>query len=180
MAPPRHETKCCSAPSSDLGVVLLGAVSVSPMVVEVANAKLGNCAASACHGKPLQANSENEELHTLEETCYRGIVSRANYLAQDRPDLQCAVKGAARRMAKPLASDRSLVKRIVRYLVHAPRAVVHFPRQDLPALMDVNVDSDCAGKSKGFLRIFSLGFPEEIPGFPGEILGFPQDFLRFP
>ena len=36
---------------------------------------------------------------------YRGLAARANYLAQDRPEIQYAVKEAARRMSSPAKED---------------------------------------------------------------------------
>ena len=36
---------------------------------------------------------------------YRGLAARANYLSQDRPEVQYAVKEIARRMATPHSGD---------------------------------------------------------------------------
>lgn len=55
-----------------------------------------------------QAEEESEEdgdreLDASEAMRYRAITARLNYLAPDRPDIQYAVKEAARSMSKPLA-----------------------------------------------------------------------------
>ena len=76
---------------------------------------------------------------------YKGLAARLNYLAQDRPDIQYAVKEAARRMSKPTTGDWGLLKRIGRYLLGAPRALQTFRWQAVPVSVDVYVDSDWAG-----------------------------------
>ncbi len=48
-------------------------------------------------------------------------------------------------MASPLDSDWHLLKRLARYLVAAPRGMLHFYWQDMPEKFDVYVDSDWAG-----------------------------------
>ena len=84
-------------------------------------------------------------LGTGEASRYRALAARANYLAQDRPDIQFAVKEIARRMATPCGRDWALLKRLARYLVGAPRGVTHFYWQTKPSRFDVFVDSDWAG-----------------------------------
>ena len=49
-------------------------------------------------------------------TEYRAISARANYLAQDRPDIQFAVKEICRAMSSPTEWDKRKIKRLVRYL----------------------------------------------------------------
>ena len=88
---------------------------------------------------------ESEMMNDREATEYRGLAARANYLAQDRPDLQFAVKEAARRMARPLIGDWTLMKRIARYLINVLRAVMHFPWQEAQDTMNIFVDSDWVG-----------------------------------
>ena len=84
-------------------------------------------------------------LQDTEATTFRALTARANYLAQDRPDTQFAVKEIARRMAAPRRGDWELLKRFGRYLRGAPRAVFHFYWQQPPAGLDTYVDSDWAG-----------------------------------
>ncbi len=93
------------------------------------------------------ANSKEDAvlLSKEEVTKYRGLSARLNYLAQDRPDLQYAVKEVARRMASPRRGDWALMKRVGRYLLGAPRAVQEFPWQGLQDHLHTYVDSDWAG-----------------------------------
>ena len=84
-------------------------------------------------------------LNDREATRYRALSARLNYLAQDRPDLLYAVKEVARRMSTPTCGDWTLMKRVGRYLIGAPRAIQHFPWQQLQASIDTFVDSDWAG-----------------------------------
>ena len=76
---------------------------------------------------------------------YRGLAARANYLAQDRPEIQYAVKEAARRMSSPAEEDWLLLKRLGRYLVGAPRVILTFEWQETPGLINGYSDSDWAG-----------------------------------
>ena len=80
-----------------------------------------------------------------EATRFRALTARAKYLAQDRVDIQFAVKEIARRMATPRRGDMLLLKRLARYLVGAPRAVYTFPWQSMATCLEVCVDSDWAG-----------------------------------
>ncbi len=84
-------------------------------------------------------------LSNREATQYRAISARLNYLAQDRPDLLYAVKEVARRMSTPTHGDWTLMKRVGRYLIGAPRAIQSFPWQQLQTSIDTFVDSDWAG-----------------------------------
>ncbi len=86
-----------------------------------------------------------EVLGSADATLYRALAARANYLAQDRPDLQYAVKEIARRMARPTGSDWVLLKRLARYLLHAPRGIFRYYWQDMPKEIDTFTDSDWAG-----------------------------------
>ncbi len=90
---------------------------------------------------------EHELLGTYEAKAFRGLAARLNYLAQDRPELQYAAKEVSRRMARPSSRDWQLLKRVGRYLVGAPRAVLTFWWQGSPGTYDTFVDSDWAGCS---------------------------------
>ena len=99
---------------------------------------------------PLQLNFEGDEeqsplLDKADSSVYRALAARANYLAQDRPDVQFAVKEVARRMATPRVNDWLLLKRLARYLVGAPRGLLRFVWQSQPAGVDTYVDADWAG-----------------------------------
>ena len=108
----------------------------------------------AAHGSSigeydLMEKTQNEAdcklLDKAETTKFRALSARLNYLAQDRPDLQYAVKEVARRMSSPTEGDWILMKRIGRYLLGAPRAVQEFPWQSLQTQLHTYVDSDWAG-----------------------------------
>ena len=98
----------------------------------------------------------NPPLKGEEATKFRALTARANYLAQDRPDAQYAVKEIARRMATPRANDWCLLKRLGRYLLGTPRAIFRYYWQRVPKFIDTFVDSDWAG-SKGSCRSTSGG-----------------------
>ena len=70
---------------------------------------------------------------------------RAAYLGQDRADIQFATKELARRMSGPTADDWASLKRLVRYLIQAPRVIVLYVRQARQRTIDAYSDADWAG-----------------------------------
>lgn len=89
---------------------------------------------------------DDVELDPQEMTSFRSIAARANYLAQDRPDLQFATKEICRRMAKPTRGCWTAMKRLARYLVQYPRLVFTFADLGyIPDSIQVCSDSDWAG-----------------------------------
>ena len=88
---------------------------------------------------------QDEPLNAEEATRYRALVARLNYLALDRPDIQFAVKEAAKQMSALHAPDMLLLKRLGRYLKGAPRAIRRFVWQEQPTELAAYVDSDWAG-----------------------------------
>ena len=90
-------------------------------------------------------NVEEETLSSSEQSLYRAVVTRINYLAQDRGDLQYASKECSRKMSCPTRSDFVAVKRIAKYLIHAPRAVLVYRWQDPLTSLTVYTDSNWAG-----------------------------------
>ena len=70
---------------------------------------------------------------------------RANFLSQDRPGLQYSVKEVCRGMSNPTYSDFQRLKRIIRYLKGAPRAVFAWPFQSVQSDVKVYNESDWAG-----------------------------------
>ena len=84
-------------------------------------------------------------LSAKDATHYRSLAMRVAYLAQDRTDLQFAVKERARGMSKPTRDDQLKLKCIGRYLKGRPRAVIVFNKQQLVSYVDVFGDSDWAG-----------------------------------
>ena len=69
--------------------------------------------ASAGCGKE---ESKSPPLGAEQASLYRAITARANYIAQDRPDVQYAVKELCRRMSDPSEADFSRLKRLGRFL----------------------------------------------------------------
>jgi hypothetical protein len=89
-----------------------------------------------------------EELSGAEATEFRAIAATANYLAQDRVDIQFAAKEICRDMAKPTTRSWGKLKRLARYLLEYPRLVLTFSkkhREGPREVVDVYGDSDWAG-----------------------------------
>ena len=84
-------------------------------------------------------------LSSKDTTAFRVLVAHGNYLAQDRVEIQYAVKEAARRMSAPRKEDWALLRRTGRYLTGAPRLVDRHKFQHLPGKFDTFSDSDWAG-----------------------------------
>ena len=59
-------------------------------------------------------------------SAYRGFVARAIYLAQDRSDIQYAVKELSRTMSALIVGCWEKLKRLGRYLVGRTRSVQLF------------------------------------------------------
>ena len=68
----------------------------------------------------------DEELGKAERTWYRGIEARGDYLAQDRCDIQYAVKELSRGMQNPTEGHVRALKRLGIYLIGRTRYVVVF------------------------------------------------------
>ena len=99
----------------------------------------------------IKADAGDEMSKPLDQDCasaYRSKCMRAAYMALDRPDLQYAVKEAARAMAKPTEADLGMVRRIARYLRHRPRLILEYPWQNTPTNVIGECDSDFAGCKK--------------------------------
>ena len=97
-----------------------------------------------------ERQEDEKVMEGKEATRYRAIVARMNYIAPDRPDVQFAVKEAARSMATPKVGDWKRLTRIGRYLKGRPRAVIKFDWQEETAMAATYSDSDWAGcKSTG-------------------------------
>ena len=88
---------------------------------------------------------EDKEMSAEDAKIYRGLVARANYLAQDRTDISFAVKELCRNMASPKEHNWRAHKRLARYLVDTRRMVVDFEYQNKPNKIRVWVDTDHAG-----------------------------------
>ena len=88
----------------------------------------------------------NEELDPGDARLFRALAARANYLSQDRADIQYAAKEACRHMAAPTRAAWGKLKRLVRYLLQFPRLSWTFKRDECETdTIDVFSDSDWAG-----------------------------------
>ena len=76
-------------------------------------------------GEKTESEEEHDkEMSPDEARMYRGLVARANYLAQDRTDISIAVKELCRHMSSPRDSNWRALKRLARYLVDKRRVIV--------------------------------------------------------
>ena len=91
---------------------------------------------------------EENELEPRDATMYRALVARGNCVAQDRTDVQFAVKELCRSMSNPTAGDWAALKRLGRYLVDKTRVKVRIPYQEAVRKLVVWVDTDYAGCRK--------------------------------
>ena len=76
-----------------------------------------------------ESGEDEGELNEELRRAYRGLVARANYLAQDRADIQFAVKELSRGMSKPTEGNWKALKRLGRYLLGRTRCVILYTRQ---------------------------------------------------
>ena len=93
-------------------------------------------------------NDDETPLAGDEARLFRGIAARLNYIGPDRPDMQFAVKEAARLMSSPRKCDWRILRKIGRYLLRRPRVALLFNYQHRPAQLDGFSDSDWAGCSR--------------------------------
>ena len=84
-------------------------------------------------------------LSSAEGNRCRSMAMRAAYLAQDRPDIQYAVKELARCMSAPTGLEWQSLERLGRYLAYRPRLVLIYRPQFGCAFMGARVDTDHAG-----------------------------------
>ena len=75
-------------------------------------------------GEDPQKEEESVLLDKDKVSGYRQLVARANYMAQERADIQCAVKEVCRGMASPTSSMHSCVR-------PAPHSEKRAPRHDV-------------------------------------------------
>ena len=87
---------------------------------------------------------EDQPLSSDEHTVFRAIAARANYLAQDRIDLQFAAKEVCRFMSAPTDTAQAALKRLGRYLLGHKRVVYKYPFQRADCI-DVYSDTDWSG-----------------------------------
>ena len=85
------------------------------------------------------------KLGNKEATQYRAIVARANYLCQDRSDIQFAVNELCRAMSEPTQGDWAALKRLGRYLIGKTRVTITFNYQSELRRVAIWTDTDFAG-----------------------------------
>ena len=90
----------------------------------------------------------DEQLNQTESTQYRSGVARANYLAQDRSDIQFGVTELSPRMSSPAVEHGEMLKRLEMYLVDKTRVQVEFKYQCEVKEVVVFADTDFAGCAK--------------------------------
>lgn len=83
-----------------------------------------------------------------EASKYEMLVARLNYLSSGRPDVQHAVKEASKHMARPQLHHWSLLKRLGKYMIDAPRVVQTFKWQRIMSIVPGYSDSDWVGDQK--------------------------------
>ena len=104
------------------------------------------CKAVATPGQKAEIEKlrEDKPLSEDEHTAFRAIAARANYLAQDRIDLQLAAKEVCRFMSSPTESSQVALKRLARYFLGHKRMVYTYPCQRADCI-DVYSDTDWSG-----------------------------------
>ena len=81
----------------------------------------------------------------MEDTKFRAIAARLNYMAADMPDIQYACKEVCRDMSAPTSRSWGKLKKIGRYLVGRQTVVWEYPWKHDVGGWKVYTDSDWAG-----------------------------------
>ena len=94
-----------------------------------------------------EVESTGRQLQKEEETAFRAIAARANYMAADCPNVQFPAKEVCRDMAKPTVASYEKVKKLARYLAGFEEVRFEYVWQDEDDIKEMNVytDSDWAG-----------------------------------
>ena len=100
----------------------------------------------ATPGQKLEIDKlkEDKPLSQDEHTTFRALAARANYLSQDRIDLQYAAKEVCRFMSLPTDASQMALERLGRYLIGHKRAVYSYPFQRADCI-EVYSDTDWSG-----------------------------------
>ena len=104
-----------------------------------------NCKGVVTPGVTVSEGGHTGEVLVGEETRFRAVAARGNYLGQDRMDMQFAAKEISRFMSKPEEQDWRSAKRLARYLKDNKRMVIEYKFQELPEKIVMWSDSDFAG-----------------------------------
>ena len=92
----------------------------------------------------IEQLKEDKLLDADNHTVFRALAARANYLAQDRIDIQFAAKEVCRFMSAPTETSEAALKRMGRYLIGHPRMLYTYPFQRAEGI-DVYSDTDWSG-----------------------------------
>ena len=88
---------------------------------------------------------DEQDMIPEDQTRYRALAARLNFLAVDRPDLLYAAKECSRRMSRHRNKDCKAIRCVCRYLIACPRTAHSYRWQDEPNTITVYIDSDWAG-----------------------------------
>ena len=91
------------------------------------------------------ATPNTELLGSQAHSDYRSTAGLLQYVAGDRFDIKFAVKEITRDAAQPTLESQAKIKKLIRYLVGAPRVVNTFPWQSEQGTLEVVTDADHAG-----------------------------------
>ena len=107
-------------------------------------AKKGRMGAKAV--KKIEHKAEaGELLSPSEATTFRALSARANFLAQDRPDLAFSCKELCRHFSCPTTASLEKLRRLVLYLIRVPRLIYAFKWQQPQDRVTIFADTDFAG-----------------------------------
>ena len=91
---------------------------------------LDNKSSITTPGTKMNEDGESEPLDAAAASRYRSITARANFLSQDRADVQCSTKELSRHMSAPTKRAWEALMRLGKYLRAKPRYVQLFPWQN--------------------------------------------------
>ena len=115
------------------------------IMIEQMNLKNANGVSAPCEEeKSWELKDNREMLPDGDARRYREWAARANYLAQDRMDIQYATKEVCRGMCNPTKGDAKKLRRLTRYLITHPRAIIQYPWQADTDELRTDSDSDFA------------------------------------
>jgi len=90
-------------------------------------------------------NGDDEKLAGKVISEYKGLSATANYLSQDRFDMQFGAKELCREMSAPTTRSMKRMKRAARYLLGVPKLIIEYVEQYPPTEVRIYGDSDWAG-----------------------------------
>eukprot|EP00971_Amphidinium_carterae_P351355 6492072-Amphidinium_carterae.1 len=100
-------------------------LEADPRHLDLIQAGLGLRGAKGCVSPAFKLSREDfvkgVPLSPHDTTLYRAIVARARYLSEDRPDTAFIANACCRGMSNPTTTHVAILKKLGRYLIHAPR-----------------------------------------------------------